>query len=165
MNKVKYKKLIKPLKKFFKKENNNFYSKKESKPEKETRKILESIGLPFIQEFNIKYKKYNKFYDFFVFSNDKKIQFIIECHSYWHNQNNLPEYQQLLEIKLNKKIKKKKVTKTIRKNLRNDRLKAAILKELNIPLIIVWEYELEHFPERVIKRIKNEWKRQELLNI
>ena len=162
MNKRRYKKLPKQLKSFFKKEEDGNYSKKESKPERDVRLILESLEYKYEQEFNIKYNKYNKFYDFFVFSEDKEIAFIIEVMSFWHGENLLPEFQQLLEVTQPKKKKKKpRLTKTQKKNIRNDRIKAKICKTLEIPLITVWAYEIEHFPKRVIKRIKEEWKRQE----
>ena len=60
MRKRKYKKLSKPLKKFFKKELDGTYSKQESKPERECRLMLDAMGFDYEQEFNIKYKKYSK---------------------------------------------------------------------------------------------------------
>lgn len=165
MRKQKYKKLPKTLKKFFKRESDGSYSKRESKVERETRLILDSLGFPYHQEFNIKYKKHNKFYDFFVFSEDKTIAFIVECHSYWHYPDRLPDYQKLIEIQNEKSGKKKRVkkkpTKTQKKNMRNDKLKEKMAKVLGIPLIVVWEHELENYPKVAIKRIKEEWLRQE----
>lgn len=168
MNKRKYKKLAKPLKSFFKKEIDGTFTKKESRPEQDCKLILETLDYPYHQEFNIKHKRYNKFYDFFVYSNDKNISFAIEVHSYFHGEKELPEYKQLmgeLGKKQSKTKKTSKMYKVIKKNKRNDKVKAAILKELKIPLIVIWQYEIEHFPKRVIKRIKEEWKKQEKLNI
>lgn len=45
--------------------------------------------------------------------------------------------------------------------MRNDKLKEKMAKVLGIPLIVVWEHELENYPKVAIKRIKEEWLRQE----
>lgn len=165
MRKRKYKKLSKPLKKFFKKETDGTYTKQESKPERECRLILDALGYDYEQEFEIRYKRYKKVYDFFVFSQEKEIVFAIEVQSAWHGEKDLPEYKEITKGKSKPPSKKTKMGKTITKNKRNDKLKAAILKEIGIPLIIVWQYEIEHFPRRVVKRIKDEWARQENIQI
>lgn len=164
MRKRKYKKLSKPLKKFFKKELDGTYSKQESKPERECRLMLDAMGFDYEQEFNIKYKKYSKVYDFFVFSQDKEIAFAIEIQSAWHGEKDLPEYKKITKGKSKAPSKKSKMGKIIKKNIKNDKIKAAILRELKIPLIIIWQYEIDFFPKRVIKRIKDEWKKQEKLS-
>jgi len=132
---------------------------KENYIEKKTREYLEKLNIFFISEYGIchkfkKAKKYHyKVYDFFVKGNDdsgKPFCFFIECDgTYYHSEDyyeGKKTYQQLTYIQ--------------KKNIRNDKLKNKIAKDIGIPLIRLKEKDIKYNFDYIIEQIQTEIKRQ-----
>jgi hypothetical protein len=122
---------------------------RESGPEKKVREILISLNIPFKQEYRLSHRNKIKSYDFFVYQYKMGIeqlewQLLIEVHGdYFHS------------LCFFEGIKKRhKLNKMQKKNLRNDILKRKISKFNKIPIIYVWEKEINNNIEAVKDKIK-----------
>ena len=120
-----------------------------SKIEIKMQSILEEIGVPFMEEWRVPYKKSSKYYDFLVYRKDEHNQvawrFAIECHgAFFHG----------LEYLEGRKTKDK-LFKIQRKNLRNDATKKKILIELETPLLVFWEREINTKRDEIKSAIQN----------
>ena len=130
------------------------YEGKETSIERKIRLFLNNEGLYFKQEYAIKHKfkkakrELYKVYDFYVYGmtpEGKQYRFLIEVHGdYWHCKDYLEG-----------KIEKNKLHYTQKKNLRNDKLKDRIAKDLGIPLIILWEKDIKWDFEKCVNIIRN----------
>lgn len=139
---LKFKKVDKKTGKLVQKENNF---------EKKIRLILQSLSIDFHQEHKINFRGYRKSYDFFCYrdSSIENYSFFIECHgSYFHGAEFICEDYPF-------KKKKQKKTRLQKKNIRNDKIKSIIAKKIGVPLLVIWEWELEISPKMVRKKIKN----------
>lgn len=116
------------------------YKGKETSIEKKVRQFLTEEGLFFIQEYGINYvkkkKKFYKVYDFYVSGiNEKgnKYDFLIENDgNYWHGTDYLEG-----------KIPYSKLTKIQKSNIKNDKLKNKIAKDLGLPLLRLKEKDIK----------------------
>ena len=123
---------------------------RESKPEKSVREILISLNIPFHQEYRVSHKNKIKSYDFCIYEYKMGIEqlnwrLLIEVHGdYWHS---LPFFEGIK--------KRHNLTKIQKKNLRNDILKRKICKHNKIPIIYVWENEINNDLNSVKQKIMN----------
>ncbi len=148
MRRLRQKKIPRGLKKFFYKED-GIMKKKETWIEKDVKDILIKERINYSQEHKVTYKNYTKVYDFFCHYEDEKqsYQFLIEVNGdHWHGAEFVIESM---------KNAKKKPNKIQTKNMRNDRIKKKIAKELGIPLLEIWEHELKNYRESIIQEIVN----------
>lgn len=144
--KAKKKKAIKTLKS---------YRGKETSIEKKVREYLDSIGIPYVQEYGVTHKtKTRKFevyrvYDFLIEGVNKEgkpFKAYLEINGkYWHCQDYLEG-----------KISLTKLSKTQKSNLRNDKLKAKIAKEQGVPLYLLWEDDIKWNFNKIIDLIDKE---------
>lgn len=106
------------------------------------RVLLNRMKLRFIQEYEVKYKCFNKRYDFLVEQDNK--MFLIEVdgdfvHARYYYEG---------------KIKLYKLKAMQRRNVRNDKIKNNIAKSIGLPLFRVWGSDLEENPEEIEWRIR-----------
>jgi len=136
----------------------NTGKQQENSIEKKVRLYLETIGIYFIPEYGIqhKFKKakktYYKVYDFYVVGNlnDLPFSFFIECDgTYYHSE----DYYE------GKKVYNE-LTYVQKKNVRNDKLKNKIAKDIGIPLLRLKEKDIKYNFDVIIEQIQNEIKRQ-----
>lgn len=134
--KKKYRKLKKKLE-IYTSENGK---RIESSIERKVRELLESLGIPFIQEKKLQWKGKWKSFDFYV-SDGLNYSFLIECDGdYWHNENGK--------------------TKIQKKNIANDKFKNELAQHFGIPLLRFKEKEIKTNINKIKQEIKNEIKRQ-----
>lgn len=126
----------------------NHFKNHRSKIEIKMESILSEIGIPFISEWKVPYKKSFKRYDFLVYRENEygevAWRFAIECHgSFFHALDYLEG-----------KKSKDKLFKTQRKNLRNDAVKKKILEETSTPLFVFWEKEINTKKDEIKRAIQ-----------
>jgi len=127
-------------------------TKVETKPERDTKVILRSLGINFTPEHPIKHGKYYRVYDFYCYSPDEYC-FLLECDGdFWHAKQYYTEDKPL-----------SKLHKVQRKNIRNDKLKTRIAKELGIPLLRFWESDLKNNPNKCKEEIQTLIEKQKLI--
>ena len=98
--------------------------------EKKIEVLLRNIGLKFEAESWLTVGKKSRRYDFFI--NDKNVQFYLEVQgSMWHAK----DYR-------DGKIPYIKLKKIQKSNVRNDILKKKMAQEVNIPLLELWEDQI-----------------------
>lgn len=158
MNKIKVyspykKKKRKPqIRTLLKKYRNEDGSKVETEPERLMKNLLRSMGVTFIQEHGIKYKNHYRVFDFLCELPDEYC-FLVECDGdFWHAKEYYTEDKPL-----------SKLHKIQRKNIRNDKLKNKMAKELGIPLLRFWEDEIKNDPDKCKKKIQALIERQNLI--
>ncbi len=114
---------------------------KQPKPtgiEKAIYKALVELGLNFQTEIGVRYSIYDRYYDFCVFGSEGEPLLFIEAHGeYFHPKKN----------------PKEKLNKFQKRNVVNDRLKEFMLEELGVPLLVLWETEIEKDIEGCKKKI------------
>lgn len=135
------------MKRFYFVDENGVLRKKETWIEKAVREILMQEQISYIQEHPIKYKNFYKVYDFLCHHEDetKLYTCLIEVHGdHWHGYDFYFEGVQYSKLK---KIQKR--------NMRNDKIKSSIAKELGIPLLWIWEKDLKDRKDFVIQQIKD----------
>lgn len=138
--KKKYKKLKKVLAQY-KDENGK---QKESSIERKVRELLERLGIHFVQEKFLQWKKKWKSYDFFL-TDGVSYSILLECDgSYWHN----PDGQSKLQ----------------KKNIKNDKFKDELAIAFGIPLLRLKEKDIKTRPNEIEKIITEEIERQQRLN-
>jgi len=116
-------------------------SRRESSIEKKIRIFLERENIPFIQEYPICRNNKLRYYDFLI--TNGQVSFAIEVHGkYWHCLDYLEG-----------KKPYNKLTKTQKKNLRNDKFKTNMVKKLGIPLLILWEDDINYKFVKTTKKI------------
>lgn len=125
-------------------------TKVETKPERLIKKVLRELGISFQQEYGIKYEKYYRVYDFYCYVQDR-YSLLIECDGcFFHAKEYYTEDKPL-----------SKLHKIQRKNIRNDKLKTKIAKELGIPLLRLWEDEINNDIVSCKQKIISEINKQE----
>ncbi len=113
---------------------------KESDIEKILRIWLQESGIPFVQEKFVNYKGKWKSYDFLI-TDGLNYTFLLEADGdYWHDPNGKSKLQ--------------------KKNVRNDKLKNKIAKEMGIPLLRFPETEIKNAFKSVAEKILKEIERQ-----
>lgn len=101
----------------------------ETSIEKKIRYLLRSMGISFEQEAEFRVGRIKRYYDFLCYSEEEGWNFVIEVHgSHWHSQ----EYHE-------GKLQFSKLNRYQKRNVKNDQLKEAILRKAGVPLVIVWE--------------------------
>jgi len=156
MNKIKVyspykKKKRKPqIRTLLKKYRNEDGSKVETEPERLIKEALRELGINFRQEYGVKYKNYYRVYDFYCYAQDR-YSLLIECDGcFFHAKEYYVENKPL-----------SKLHKVQRKNIRNDKLKNKIAKELGIPLLRLWEDEINNDIASCKQKIISEINKQE----
>ena len=114
----------------------------ESSIEKKVRELLTAEGIYHIQEYSVRHtlkgktKENYKVYDFCVRGTnkkDKQFMFLIECDgTYWHGHAYLEGTKPY-----------SKLTKIQKRNLKNDKLKDKIAKEIGMPLLRLKECDIK----------------------
>lgn len=121
-------------------------TQKETSIEKKIRLLLDSMGLYYVQEKEFFFKGRKKVFDFYVTTGLMSWALEIQG-SYWHSQKYLEGEQ-----------KYNTLTGTQKKNLRNDKFKNLMMKELGIPLLYLWEDEINRnilgVKEKIINFLK-----------
>jgi len=108
-------------------------TQKETSIERRIRVLLDSMGLYYVQEKKLTWKNKNRYFDFFV-TDGLNYSFLIENDGdYWH----ATEYTEGI-------MKYKDLTAVQKKNLRNDKFKTNMAKELGIPLLRFTESEIKN---------------------
>lgn len=114
--------------------------RKESSIECKVRLFLENSNIPHQSEKFIQYKNKWKCYDFLI-TDGLNYTFLIECDGdFWHDPEGTHKIQ--------------------KKNIRNDKLKNKIAKQLGIPLLRFTESEINFNFKNVKEQIENEILRQ-----
>lgn len=136
----KKKKIKEILDSYYETDANGKSIRKETKIESRFKNLLIQLNYNFIQEFSIKYGRRGKIkkYDFYVYEHDEygktKWHVLIECHGdFWHGidyYNGTKKYV--------------KLSKIVKKNIRNDYIKRMIAKKNEIPLLVFWEKEINY---------------------
>jgi hypothetical protein len=131
------------------------YKGKETSIERKIREYLDSVGIPYIQEYGIKHKiktrklEVYRVYDFLIEGVNKEgkpFKFLCECDgSYFHSSDYLEG-----------KVPLSKLTKLQKSNLRNDKLKDKIAKEKGIPLLRFKEKDIKWDFGKIIDLIDRE---------
>lgn len=139
MAKKRKRKLSKTAAKFHYVDEQGRLRRKETSIEEKTRKLLNSLGLQYIQEYRVQYKGWTKYYDFFVYKEDEYAFFIEANGEYFHPLNERGKLNPALKAKAGKSKKKFKLNKMQKQNAYNDMLKRRIAEKLGTPLIYLWE--------------------------
>lgn len=127
-------------------------TKVETKPERLIKEVLRELGISFQQEYGIKYEKYYRVYDFYCYVQDR-YSLLIECDGcFFHAKEYYTEDKPL-----------SKLHKIQRKNIRNDKLKTKIAKELGIPLLRFWEDDIKNNPNKCKEQIQALIEKQNLI--
>jgi G:T-mismatch repair DNA endonuclease (very short patch repair protein) len=128
------------------------YEGKETSIEKKIREFLDKEGIYYKQEYGVecyvKEKRHYKVYDFYISGTNEKgnmFHFLVEADGdYWHGsaylEGNTPY---------------SKLTKIQKRNLRNDKLKTNIAKQIGLPLLRFKEKEIKFNFDKVQKDIKD----------
>lgn len=131
-------KAIKTLKQY----RNPDGTQKETGIERRMRVLLDSMGLYYIQEKAFSLNGKTRIFDFYITTGT--MSFCIECDGdYWHAtayQEGDQKYSELSKLQ--------------KKNLRNDKLKNNMMKELGIPLLRFTETDIKRNIKYVEERIK-----------
>ena len=116
-------------------------TQKENSIERRVRVLLEDMVLHFTQEKSFIWSGKKRVFDFYV--NDGTMSVAIEIMgTYWHSIHYLEGKQPYSEL-----------SKLQKKNLRNDKFKALMMKELGIPLLTFTEDEVNKNIHYVRERI------------
>ncbi|HQM97378.1 MAG TPA: hypothetical protein PK705_10270 [Clostridia bacterium] len=117
-------------------------TQKETGIERRMRVLLDSMGLYYIQEKAFSLNGKTRIFDFYVTTGT--MSFCIECDGdYWHAtayQEGDQKYSELSKLQ--------------KKNLRNDKLKNNMMKELGIPLLRFTETDVTRNIDYVKRRIE-----------
>lgn len=101
------------------------------------KEFLDKLGVKYDTQF--KAESIGRYYDFYIPS----ANLIIEIDgSYWHSDPRLYEGKEL--------------TPTQKKNKRVDKSKDKWAREHRIPLIRIWEYDINHNPQKVMNELYSE---------
>lgn len=116
----------------------------ETSIERAIRLLLNSCKIPYIQEFHLK----NKYYDFLIFeyvSDDiqKPIGLIEVNGDYFHAREYIVEQTK----------KYTKLTKVQKRNVQNDKRKRFIAEEHKMPLLYLWEKEINEDMKATKKKL------------
>jgi very-short-patch-repair endonuclease len=122
-------------------------TQKENSIERRVRVLLDSMGLYYIQEKIFIYKGRAKKFDFYV-TDGINYTFCIECDGDYYHASAYQEGDQ----------KYSDLTKIQRKNLRNDKFKNNMLKELGIPLLRFKEKDIKNNIDLVKEQIEKQVK-------
>lgn len=117
-------------------------TQKENKIEKKVRELLDSMGLYYEQEKRFSYKGKTRIFDFYVTNGITGWACEIQG-TYWHSQKYLEGEQKYATL-----------TKIQKRNLRNDKFKNLMMKEMNIPILYLWEDEINSNIKEVERKIK-----------
>ncbi len=98
--------------------------------EKFAKNFLDKLGIKYIYQYEA--KSIGRFYDFFCYEKNALIEVDGD---YWHSKNVLYE----------------NMTPTQKKNKRVDKLKDHWALINGIPIIRIWEDDINHHPEKVLK--------------
>lgn len=98
--------------------------------EKFAKNFLDKLGIKYIYQY--KAESIGRFYDFFCYEKNALIEVDGD---YWHSKNVLYE----------------DMTPTQKRNKRVDKIKDHWALINGIPIIRIWEYDINHHPEKVIK--------------
>ena len=128
------------------------YQNKETSIEKKIREFLENEGIFFKQEYGVecyvKEKRRYKVYDFYVSGTNAKgsiYHFLIEADGdYWHGSAYLEGDKPY-----------SKLTKIQKSNIRNDKLKTNIAKQIGLPLLRFKEKDIKFNFDKVKDDILN----------
>ena len=124
-------------------------TKVETEPERLMKVILRNLGVSFTSEHPITHGKHYRVYDFYCYSMDEYCFMVETDGDYWHAKEFYTEDKPL-----------SKLHKVQKRNIRNDKLKNKIAKELGIPLLRFWESDIKKNPEMVAERIRTELLKQ-----
>lgn len=131
------KKNIKPKKKWYQKEHAEYGTSKLE--EKFAKNFLDKLGIKYVYQF--KAESIGRYFDFRICINGKPIGPIIEIQgSYWHGDPRLYEDKEL--------------NTTQKRDKKVDEYKKAWCDRNGIPLIYIWELDINKHPENVLHCLK-----------
>ena len=119
--------------------------KKRKHPEYGTSKLEDKFAKEFLNKLGVKYEKQFKaesigrYYDFYIPSCNTLLEI---DGGFWHSDPRLYEGKEL--------------TPTQKKNKKVDKFKDKWAKEHKIPLIRIWEHDINNNPEQVLEMLKKE---------
>ena len=133
----------KSIKELFVRKNDT--PKERKHPEYGTSKLEDKFAKEFLNKLGVKYEKQFKaesigrYYDFYIPSCNTLIEI---DGGFWHSDPRLYEGKEL--------------TPTQKKNKKVDKYKDKWAKEHKIPLIRIWEHDINNNPEQVLEMLKKE---------
>lgn len=128
---------VKTRKKWYKKEHAEYGTSKLE--ERFARDFLDKIGVKYVYQY--KAVSIGRYFDFRICVNEKPIGPIIEIQgSYWHGDPRLYEENEL--------------NRTQKRDKKIDEYKKAWCDRNGIPLIYIWELDINKQPEKVLQSLK-----------